>query len=42
VILHGQVPALEKTLIGLGVSVATFLVGYYLFKKMEPHFADRI
>ncbi len=42
VILHGQVPALEKTLVGLGVSVVTFLVGYYLFKKMEPHFADRI
>jgi len=42
VILHGQVPSVEKTLLGLGVSVATFLVGYYLFKKMEPHFADRI
>ena len=42
VILYGQVPALEKTLVGLGVSVVTFLVGYYLFKRMEPHFADRI
>ena len=42
VILHGQVPSMEKTLVGLGVSVATFLVGYYLFKRMEPHFADRI
>ncbi len=42
VILHGQVPSMEKTLVGLGISVATFLVGYYLFKRMEPHFADRI
>lgn len=42
VILYGQIPSLEKTLVGLGVSVLTFLVGYYLFKKMEPHFADRI
>lgn len=42
VILYGQIPSLEKTLVGLGVSLLTFLIGYYLFKKMEPHFADRI
>lgn len=42
VILYGQVPALEKTLVGLVIAVATFLVGYYLFKKMEPSFADSI
>jgi len=42
VILYGQIPSLEKTLVGLGVSLLSFLIGYYLFKKMEPHFADRI
>jgi ABC-type polysaccharide/polyol phosphate export permease len=42
VLLHGQVPSMEKTLAGLVVAVGTFLIGYYLFKKMEPHFADSI
>jgi ABC-type polysaccharide/polyol phosphate export permease len=42
VLLHGQVPSMEKTLVGLVVAVGTFLIGYYLFKKMEPHFADSI
>jgi ABC-type polysaccharide/polyol phosphate export permease len=42
VLLHGDDPGLEKVLLGLVIAVATFLVGYYLFKKMEPSFADRI
>jgi ABC-type polysaccharide/polyol phosphate export permease len=42
VILHGQIPALDKTLLGLCIALLTFLIGYYLFKKMEPAFADRI
>lgn len=42
VLLHGESPGLEKVLLGLAIAVATFLVGYYLFKKMEPAFADRI
>lgn len=42
VILHGQSPGMEKLLLGLGISLATFLIGYYLFKKMEPAFADSI
>jgi ABC-type polysaccharide/polyol phosphate export permease len=29
-------------MLGLAISVVAFVVGYYLFKKMEPHFADRI
>jgi ABC-type polysaccharide/polyol phosphate export permease len=28
--------------LGLGISLATFIIGYYVFKKLEPGFADRI
>jgi ABC-type polysaccharide/polyol phosphate export permease len=42
VLLHGDDPGLEKVAIGLLIAVGTFLIGYYLFKKMEPAFADRI
>jgi lipopolysaccharide transport system permease protein len=42
VVLQGISPGTERLLMGLGISVATFLVGYYLFKKMEPGFADSI
>lgn len=42
VLLHGESPGLEKVALGLAIALATFLVGYYLFKKMEPAFADRI
>jgi len=42
VILHGQSPGLDKLALGLMIAVITFLAGYYLFKKMEPSFADRI
>jgi lipopolysaccharide transport system permease protein len=42
VLLHGESPGLEKVALGLAISLATFLIGYYLFKKMEPGFADRI
>ncbi len=42
VLLHGQSPAWDRLLLGLAISLATFLIGYYLFKKMEPAFADHI
>jgi ABC-type polysaccharide/polyol phosphate export permease len=42
VLLHGESPDFEKMFLGLGISLATLLIGYYLFKKMEPGFADRI
>jgi lipopolysaccharide transport system permease protein len=42
VILYGESPDTEKLLIGLAIAVGTFLIGYWLFKKMEPGFADRI
>ena len=42
VLLHGDSPGLEKVLVGLAIAVVTFLIGYYLFKRMEPGFADRI
>ncbi len=42
VILHGVSPGVDRLLLGLGVALLTFLVGYYLFKRMEPRFADRI
>jgi len=42
VLLHGDDPGLEKVLLGLVIALVTFFIGYYLFKKMEPGFADRI
>ena len=42
VILYGESPGLDRVALGLGITVVTFVVGYYLFKRMEPGFADRI
>jgi len=42
VILEGDSPGLDRLLLGLGIALVTFVVGYYLFKRMEPGFADRI
>jgi len=42
VLLEGDNPDMGKVLLGLAIACVTFLVGYYLFKKMEPGFADRI
>lgn len=42
VILYGENPEPGRVLIGLAVAVITFVVGYYLFKKMEKGFADSI
>ncbi len=42
VLLEGVSPGLDRLLLGLTISICTFLVGYYLFKRMEPGFADRI
>jgi ABC-type polysaccharide/polyol phosphate export permease len=42
VVLLDQSPGAERLLLGLGIAVGTFVVGYYLFKRMEPGFADRI
>jgi lipopolysaccharide transport system permease protein len=42
VILQDQSPDMDKFLLGLGIALCTCLIGYYLFKKMEPGFADRI
>ncbi len=42
VLLQDIGPGLDRLLIGLAVALTTFVVGYYLFKKMEPSFADRI
>ena len=42
VLLEGVSPGLDRLLLGLTISLCTFIVGYYLFKRMEPGFADRI
>lgn len=42
VLLYGDSPGIDKVLLGLMIAVGTFLLGYYLFKKMERGFADRI
>ena len=42
VLLQDTTPGVERLALGIVISMATFLIGYYLFKKMEPGFADRI
>lgn len=42
VMLEGISPGLDRVFLGLMIALLTFLVGYYLFKRMEPGFADRI
>jgi ABC-type polysaccharide/polyol phosphate export permease len=42
VILQGQSPDFEKVLVGAVIALVTFLVGYWLFKKLEKGFADSI
>ena len=42
VLLYGEAPGIDKVLLGMVIAMVTFLVGYYLFKKMERGFADRI
>jgi ABC-type polysaccharide/polyol phosphate export permease len=42
VILHGDSPGTKRLLLGLGIALLVFLIGYFLFKRMEPRFADRI
>jgi ABC-type polysaccharide/polyol phosphate export permease len=42
VILLDDSPGMDRLLLGLGIAVATFVIGYFLFKKMEAGFADRI
>ena len=42
VVLEGVHPGTDRLLLGLGIATLTFLIGYYLFKRMEPRFADRI
>jgi ABC-2 type transport system permease protein len=42
VILYGEDPELSRVLAGAVIAIVTFLVGYWLFKKMEAGFADSI
>ncbi len=42
VILLDDSPAMDRLLLGLGIAVFTFVIGYFLFKRMEAGFADRI
>lgn len=35
-------PPIGSLLVAVLISAATFVAGYYLFKKMEPAFADRV
>ncbi len=42
VILYGEDPELTRVLVGAAIAIITFLVGYWLFKKMEAGFADSI
>ena len=42
VLLEGTSLGIERFLVGMGAAILTFLVGYFLFKRMEAGFADRI
>jgi lipopolysaccharide transport system permease protein len=42
VLLAGESPGLDRVALGLLIALGAFFVGYYLFKKMEPGFADHI
>jgi ABC-type polysaccharide/polyol phosphate export permease len=42
VILYGESPDISRVLMGAAIAVLTFLIGYWLFKKMEAGFADSI
>ncbi|MPZ23295.1 MAG: hypothetical protein GEU28_07080 [Dehalococcoidia bacterium] len=40
--LGGQAPSIERLALAAAIAVTTFIVGYYIFKKLESGFADRI
>jgi lipopolysaccharide transport system permease protein len=42
VLLHGDAPDIDRMAVGLVMSLVVFILGYYLFKKLEPGFADSI
>lgn len=42
VLLEGTGPGLDRVFLGAVIALSTFLIGYYLFKRMESGFADRI
>jgi ABC-type polysaccharide/polyol phosphate export permease len=42
VILLDDSPDMARLMLGLGISVGTFVIGYVLFKKLESGFADHI
>ena len=42
VLLEGVGPGLDRVFLGTVIALLTFLIGYYLFKRMESGFADRI
>jgi ABC-type polysaccharide/polyol phosphate export permease len=42
VLLHGDAPDLDRMAVGLVMSLVVFIFGYYMFKKLEPGFADSI
>ena len=42
VILYGENPELSRVALGAAIAIVTFVLGYYLFKRMEAGFADSI
>jgi ABC-type polysaccharide/polyol phosphate export permease len=42
VILYGDNPDFKKVFLGAVIAIGTFLLGYYIFKRMEAGFADSI
>jgi ABC-type polysaccharide/polyol phosphate export permease len=42
VILYGSAPDFKRMFLGAVIAIGTFLIGYYIFKRMEAGFADSI
>jgi ABC-type polysaccharide/polyol phosphate export permease len=41
-LLHGVSPPVPTLLLAVAIALLTLQIGYYVFKRVEPSFADRI
>jgi lipopolysaccharide transport system permease protein len=39
-LLHGQAPAMQPTLVAIAVAILLFALGAWLFHRLDPHFED--
>jgi ABC-type polysaccharide/polyol phosphate export permease len=41
-LFQDRAPSVENIVVGAAMALLTVSLGYYIFKRLEPHFADRI